>query len=126
VLARRQSQSSVRQRTDRERRRVRQVFSAEKVKTEYTMKHENLESRKDVRWEEPVWVQVGTGIPEKVASPADALEKLAFRWPSERRRHYLGVKKSCLAALKDQMESDLARGAFIRAAVEAGMLSRRG
>ncbi len=76
----------------------------------------------NVRWKTPVWVKVGNGIPEAVRSPAEALQKLKYRWPAEQGRHYSGAKASCAAAMRAQLEAELARDAFVRASIEARML----
>ena len=86
------------------------------------MTNEAAETRTATRWLAPVWVRLGNGSPEPVRDPAEALEKLMFRWPPTRGRHYLSARTSCLAALNRQMANDLAREAFIRASLEAKLL----
>jgi hypothetical protein len=86
------------------------------------MRYENFEVRTDVKWLAPVWIRIGTGAPEQVQTASAALEKLTYRWPHQRGRHYLSAKTCCLAALNGQMPADMAREAFIHAAIEAQML----
>lgn len=74
------------------------------------------------RWLTPVWIRTNNSSAEAVRGPAEALEKLMFRWPANRGRHYRSAKTSCMAALKQQLSNDLAREAFIRASLEAQLL----
>ncbi|KQZ48492.1 hypothetical protein ASD54_16630 [Rhizobium sp. Root149] len=86
------------------------------------MTNEVVDGRNAPRWLTPVWVRLNDGSPEAVHGPAEALEKLMFRWPPRRGRHYRSARTSCLAAVNRQMAQDLAREAFIRASLEAKLL----
>jgi hypothetical protein len=86
------------------------------------MEHENTKNHAEARWLTPVWIRVGRGQPEPVRGAAEALEKLAYRWPGTRGRHYLGAKTCCAAALSKEMCPELAREAFVQASIESAML----
>lgn len=86
------------------------------------MANDMTAARSAPRWLTPVWVRLGNGSPEPVRCPAEALDKLMFRWPPSRGRHYRSAKTNCLAALNHQIAGDLAREAFIRASLEAKLL----
>jgi hypothetical protein len=81
-----------------------------------------VESHAPMRWQAPVWVQVGNGMAEPVRTPGEALDKLANRWPMERGRLYRRARATCLSALHQALDPELAREAFIRASIEAEML----
>ncbi|WP_409457356.1 DUF982 domain-containing protein [Rhizobium sp.] len=86
------------------------------------MMYENFDTRTDARWLAPVWIRVGSGVAEAVRSPSDALEKLVYRWPSQKGMHYSSAKSYCIEALSQRHKLDASREAFIRAAIEAKML----
>ncbi|TDK39719.1 DUF982 domain-containing protein [Rhizobium deserti] len=79
-------------------------------------------SRIEPHWKTPVRVKVARWRLETIASPAQALEKLANCWPSARGRHYRSAVTNCEAAVSCQYSSELAREAFVRAALEAAIL----
>jgi hypothetical protein len=87
------------------------------------MRHEVVESNFRGRWQTPVWVRVGYGRAEPVWGPKQALDCLSYRWPAVQGRHYRGAKANCIAAVRKQLASELAREAFIRASIEAAMLN---
>jgi hypothetical protein len=74
------------------------------------------------RWQVPVWVRVGSRLPQPVRTPQEALEALDHRWPANRGRHYRSARMSCLAAVKRQLDPELAREAFEWASAEAVLL----
>jgi hypothetical protein len=87
------------------------------------MRHEKISVREDARWNAPVRLRIGDGMPERVSCPSEALYYLDFRWPTVRGRHYAGAVASCAAALDGKMASEFARDAFCRACDEATMLN---
>ncbi len=82
-----------------------------------------IEARYEVRWSEPVWVKVGYGVPEAVRGPSQALSYLTFRWPAVRGQAFESAGLRCKLALRKDVECDVAREAFIRAAQEAQMMA---
>lgn len=98
------------------------MFFAPPTEIKNKMRNENFEVRTEARWLTPVWIRVGNGAPETVRCAGAALEKLTYRWPDKRGRHYLSAKTCCLAALNGQASAEMAREAFIHASIEAQML----
>jgi hypothetical protein len=88
------------------------------------MRHELMKPSGDVRWHAPVWVRAENAGADPVRTPGEALEKLDHRWPPHGGRHYRSARACCLAALRKQMEPDLAREAFVWASAEAQILDR--
>jgi hypothetical protein len=82
-------------------------------------------SHREPRWNIPVRVKVPNWKLETIESPAQALDKLNNRWPSLRGRHYRSAICNCEAAVSCQYSAELAREAFVRAALEAAMLPTR-
>jgi hypothetical protein len=82
-----------------------------------------IETSYDVRWREPVWVKVGYGVPEAIRGPSKALSYLTFRWPSLRGDPFHQAMRQCKLALRKEVECDVARAAFVRAAQEAEMIA---
>jgi hypothetical protein len=82
-----------------------------------------MEARHKARWGEPVWVKVGYGAPEAVRGPSEAVSYLISRWPAERDHIYYDAERRCKLALRNEVECEVARVAFIRAAQEARMMA---
>jgi hypothetical protein len=76
----------------------------------------------EVCWQSVVWIRVGHGGAEPVRTPGEALDKLDHRWPAKRGKNYCFARSCCLAALRKELDPDVARTAFIHASVEAKML----
>ena len=101
------------------------MFFAPPKEIKNKVRNERFELRTEARWLTPVWIRVGNGVPERVRCAVAALEKLTYRWPDKRGRHYFSAKTCCLAALNGQASAEMAREAFIRASIEAQMLIDR-
>jgi hypothetical protein len=86
------------------------------------MRFRKIEGRTQPRWKTPVWVEDGIWRMERIASPAEALEKLVNRWPLRQGRHYRSAITSCEAAISCQYSGELAKEAFLRAGLEAALL----
>lgn len=82
-----------------------------------------IEANYEVRWREPVWVKIGYGVAEAIRGPRQALNYLNFRWPYVRGNHFCQAMRQCKLALRKELECDVARAAFIRAAQEAEMIA---
>jgi hypothetical protein len=76
-------------------------------------------------WNMPVSVKVAAWRLETIESPGQALDKLNNRWPSMRGRHHRSAIVNCEAAVSCQYSAELAREAFVRAALEAALLADR-
>lgn len=70
-------------------------------------------------WPQPVLVRIGYGASEPVQSASEALHYLLRRWPAERGPCYDEAMQACTAASEGTVCADLAREAFLAAAVEA-------
>jgi hypothetical protein len=77
----------------------------------------------DASWRAPVFLRVGYGASEAVASPHQALDYLCHRWPFERGTHYTNALQCCGSAADGQVPAETAKEAFIAAAVEARLIS---
>ncbi|NTJ08117.1 DUF982 domain-containing protein [Rhizobium lusitanum] len=75
-----------------------------------------------VRWNEPVYLRIGYGMPERIRSPKDALNHLLFRWPTVRGEKYSTARHICSAAEGNSLLHNEARMAFVEACVEADVL----
>lgn len=74
-------------------------------------------------WHTPVSVRIGHGQPELINSPHEGLSYLKTRWPIERADKYAAAKRACEAAIDRKGSSQVAREAFIAAAIEANLLA---
>lgn len=74
-------------------------------------------------WRAPVLVRIGYGSSEKVESPSDALHYLKHRWPHERGSHYARAISLCKTATEGLVPAEMAKEAFISAAIEARILA---
>jgi hypothetical protein len=81
------------------------------------------ENCNDVRWSEPVPVQLRYGFPEEIETPLQALNCLAQRWPKVGGVAYERARGICMAALGGRVPCETVRAAFIAAAEEAAVLS---
>ena len=82
-----------------------------------------IETDFEVRWRQPVWVKIGYGMPEAVKSPQQALNHLNFRWPALRGPRFQEASSRCRSALRKEVECEVAREAFARAAEEADVVA---
>jgi len=71
----------------------------------------------------PVLVRIGHGSSEAVESASDALDYLQHRWPDNRGDHYRRAMKLCKEAAQGLVPSEVAKEAFISAAIEAYVLA---
>ncbi len=71
----------------------------------------------------PVLVRIGYGSSEAVESASDALHYLQHRWPPERGDHYGRAMKLCKESAQGLVPSEVAKEAFISAAIEASVLA---
>jgi hypothetical protein len=75
------------------------------------------------QWNEAVSVRIGTGISDTINGPGEAFEALNNRWPGEHGPHYDEAKRLCSMAVGGTSSLEIAREAFIGAAVEAAVLA---
>jgi hypothetical protein len=68
-------------------------------------------------------VRIGYGSSEAVADPSQALDYMRYRWPLERGSHYITALSCCRDAAEGQVPSEVAKEAFISAAIEAAVLA---
>ncbi|WP_409527848.1 DUF982 domain-containing protein [Rhizobium sp.] len=71
----------------------------------------------------PVLVRIGHGSSEPVESASDAIHYLQNRWPHERGHHYQRAMLLCKHAAEGLVATEVAREAFIAAAIEAYVLA---
>jgi hypothetical protein len=81
------------------------------------------ENCSDVRWSEPVTVQLRYGFPEEIETPLQALNCLAQRWPKVGGEEYMRARQLCMAALGGRVPCETVRLAFAAAAEEAEVLA---
>ncbi len=74
-------------------------------------------------WQVPVYVRIGYGASESVHGPNEALTYLEDRWPAERGPHYDRAHQTCQLATIRKRPGELAREAFIAAAIEARIIA---
>ena len=75
-----------------------------------------------VTWQSPVFVRIGNGMRERIDGPDAALAALLHRWPSSSQSEYAVAKHRCADAIASHGSLDLARIAFVEAAVSARVL----
>lgn len=83
------------------------------------------ENCSDVRWSEPVTVQLRYGFPEDIETSLQALNCLAQRWPKVGGEEYIRARQLCMAALGRRVPCETVRTAFAAAAEEAEVLADR-
>ncbi|EJC71200.1 DUF982 domain-containing protein [Rhizobium leguminosarum] len=76
-----------------------------------------------VTWQSPVFVRIGNGMRERLDGPDAALAALFHRWPSSYDPEYDVVKRRCVDAIASHGSPELARSAFVEAAVAAKVLA---
>ncbi|ACS60598.1 DUF982 domain-containing protein [Rhizobium leguminosarum] len=76
-----------------------------------------------VTWQSPVFVRIGNGMRERLDSPDAALAALLHRWPSSYGSEYEVAKRRCVDAIASHGSPELARRAFVEAAVAAKLLA---
>jgi hypothetical protein len=76
-----------------------------------------------IEWKTPVYVRIGHGASETINGPQQALNYLSMRWPAERGSRYSQAKAVCAGAVDRTVYSEVAREAFIAAAIEAYILA---
>lgn len=74
-------------------------------------------------WVTPVYVRIGYGASEVVASCVVAMDYLKHRWPPERGEAYRRALQSCELAEMGLIDIETARLDFVEAAREAFVLS---
>ena len=75
-----------------------------------------------IEWKKSVRIRIGTGSAEAIVGPGEAFIALSHRWPAEHGRHYSDAKRLCRLAIAGNVSSEVARDAFIAAALEASVL----
>jgi hypothetical protein len=75
-----------------------------------------------VTWQSPVFVRIGDGIRERVDGPDAARAALLHRWPSSSQSKYEVAKRRCVDAIASHGSPEVARLAFVAAAVSARVL----
>ncbi|MCB5205475.1 DUF982 domain-containing protein [Neorhizobium sp. T786] len=76
-----------------------------------------------IEWRALVRIRIGTGSADLITGPNDAFEALSNRWPAERGPHYKDAKRLCSIAIGGGLPPEVAREAFIAAALEAAVLA---
>jgi hypothetical protein len=72
-----------------------------------------------VTWRAPVFVKIGSGMRQRIDGPEAALAALLHRWPSTNDREFGIAKRRCVDALARHGSAELARSAFVDAALAA-------
>jgi hypothetical protein len=72
-----------------------------------------------VIWKVPVFVRIGSGMRERIDGPEAALAALLHRWPSVNEREFAIAKRSCVDAITRYGSAEVARSAFVDAALAA-------
>ncbi|WP_080725092.1 DUF982 domain-containing protein [Neorhizobium galegae] len=75
------------------------------------------------KWNKAVSVRIGDGISDAIGGPGEAFEALNNRWPAEHGPHYVEAKRLCSMAVGGTLSAEIAREAFIGAAIEACVLA---
>lgn len=76
-----------------------------------------------VQWRIPVYVRIGHGASESINGADEALHYLNVRWPTERGKKYTLACVACANAVERRESPEVAREAFIAAAIEALVLA---
>ncbi|CUX66780.1 conserved hypothetical protein [Agrobacterium tumefaciens str. Kerr 14] len=76
-----------------------------------------------VPWRTPVYVRIGHGASEAINDAHEALHYLNVRWPTERGKKYTLACVTCANAVERRESAEVAREAFIAAAIEALILA---
>lgn len=76
-----------------------------------------------VTWQSPVFVRIGSGMRERIDGPDTALAALLHRWPSSGQPELAMAKRRCVDAIAKHGSPELARDAFVEAAVAAKVLA---
>lgn len=76
-----------------------------------------------VEWTHPVSVTLEPNHEKYVRSATEAMSALSAAWPVQNGAHQIKAMRLCMLALQRQASQEVAREAFISAALEAGILS---
>lgn len=76
-----------------------------------------------VEWTHPVFVTLEPNHEKCVRSATDAMSALSGAWPVQSGAHQIKAMRLCMLALQRQASQEVAREAFISAALEAGIFS---
>jgi hypothetical protein len=76
-----------------------------------------------VTWQSPVFVRMGNGMRERIDTPDAALAALLHRWPTRSQSEYTTAKRRCVNAIANHGSREIARNAFVEAAVAAKVLA---
>jgi len=76
-----------------------------------------------VTWQSPVFIRIGNGMRERIEGPDMALAALLHRWPSCTQSQYAVAQRRCVDAIAKHGNPELARNAFVEAAVAAKVLA---
>lgn len=77
-----------------------------------------------IEWKTAVYIRIGTGHSDAITGPIDAFAVLNNRWPAEHGPRYDEAKQVCSLAAAGDIPVEVAREAFIAAALEASMLDQ--
>ncbi|WP_165351057.1 DUF982 domain-containing protein [Ciceribacter ferrooxidans] len=72
-----------------------------------------------ITWCKPVIIRLPSGLTRRFDGPYEAKDFLENEWPLRRGRHRDNASRQCEAALKRIGSAEIAREAFIAAAIEA-------
>jgi len=74
-------------------------------------------------WHSPVFIRIGNGMRERIDGPDAAVAALLHRWPSSSQSEQAAAKRRCVDVIANHGSSELAREAFLEAAVAAQVLA---
>ncbi len=75
-----------------------------------------------ITWCKPVVIRLPSGLTRRFDGPYEAKDFLENEWPLRRGRHRDNASRQCEAALRRICSAEIAREAFIAAAIEANCL----
>jgi hypothetical protein len=76
-------------------------------------------------WKDSVYIRIGTGRADVITGPSDAVAALTYRWPAGQGRQFNDARRLCSMAVEGDVSAEVAREAFIAAALEAAVLDER-
>ncbi|SFB50957.1 Protein of unknown function [Rhizobium sp. NFR07] len=74
-------------------------------------------------WQRPVHIQIRHGWPQRIDGPTRALLFMETEWPGPRGYHYHTARAACIGVTEQRCDSEVARDAFIAAAMEARLIA---
>lgn len=76
-----------------------------------------------VSWRAPVLVRIGNGASEEIEGPLAAIHYLRHQWPHDRGPSHKTALELCSVAVDGGIPTDVAKEAFILAAIEVRLLA---